>query len=66
MRRIPLDKYKPSPEKIEHYKTLHIWLKGNKEIEFKKLIPFGFSINTLTIPTNKVDEFIKVCTFDEE
>lgn len=66
MRRIPLGKYIPSEAKKLHYKQLHIWLKANPEIEFRKLQPYGFSVNTATIPENKVDEFISIVSFDEK
>lgn len=65
MRRILLDKYIPSEAKKLHYKQLHVWLRNNPEIEFKKISPYGFSINTATVPVNKVDEFISVVSFDE-
>jgi hypothetical protein len=63
MRRISLVKYVPTPEKKEHYRLLHIWLKLHKEIEFKKLSPYGFAVNTATIPVNLIDEWISVSTF---
>jgi hypothetical protein len=63
MRRIPLGKYVPTPEKKEHYRSLGIWLKLHKEIEFKKLNTFGFAVDTSTIPANLIDEWISVSTF---
>ena len=66
MPRKSIGRYVPTPEKKEHYRLLHIWLKLNKEIEFRKLSPFGFEINTATVPLNKMDEFISIVSFDEK
>ncbi len=63
MRRKTLDKYIPSEAKKTHYKNLHIWLKANPEIEFRKLQPYGFYVNTATIPVKLIDEWIRVATF---
>lgn len=66
MRRIALGKYIPSEAKKLQYKQLQAWLRNNPEIEFKKISPYGFSINVATVPENKVDEFISVVSFDDK
>jgi hypothetical protein len=61
-----LPKYIPSEAKKLHYKKIYAWLQENKEIEFKKLYPFGFTINIASVPVNKVDEFISIVEFKEK
>lgn len=61
--RKPIEKIKLTAELKEHYQNLHIWLKEHPEIQFKKLIPFGFQISVNTIPNHFIDEFIEISTF---
>jgi hypothetical protein len=58
-----LAKLELSPERKEHYSQLGKWLKSHPTIEFKKL-PIGFSIDTRTIPSELVDEFVNISTFE--
>ncbi len=64
MKRRALDKLDLTPERKEHYKNLGLWLKANPEIEYKKLT-VGFQINIGTVPNNKVEEFIRISTFEK-
>lgn len=52
-----------TPEKKAHYNALGNWLLQHSEIKFKRLYPFGFSIDTSTIPDVLADEFIEIATF---
>jgi hypothetical protein len=58
-----LDKITISPEKKKHYQELQKWLIYHQEIKFRKLHPYGFSIDISTVPEHLEEEFLKVCTF---
>lgn len=60
-----LGTYKPSEAKKEHYRNLGVWLRKHPKITFQKLSPFGFWIDTRTIPVELSQEFIETVTFKE-
>lgn len=64
--RTKIEKHEISDKKKLHYIELEKWLKQNKDkgIVYKKIYPFGFSINISTIPSDLVDEFIKMSTYN--
>ena len=56
----PLSKVIITPEIKERQLKLRSFLRANKGIEFRELRPIGFSIDTRTIPKNKVKEFLEI------
>jgi hypothetical protein len=60
MKRIPIPKLNITDEMKERQKKLRQFLRENPEITHKEIRPIGFSIDTSTIPKNKVEEFLKI------
>ena len=60
MAKLAIPKVKISYEMKERQLKLRSFLRANKEIEFRELRPIGFSIDTRTIPKNKVKEFLEI------
>jgi hypothetical protein len=60
MKRFPMPKLKITEEMKERQLKLRQFLRGIPEVTYKELRPIGFSIDTSTIPKNKVEEFLKI------
>jgi hypothetical protein len=60
MAKLAIPKVKISEEMKERQLKLRSFLKTNKGIEFKELRPIGFSIDTSTIPKDKIEEFLSI------
>jgi len=66
MKKKPIPKITLTSEKKQIYSELQLFLKRNPEIEYKKLYPFGFSINTATISDDKAEEFLRITNGEKE
>ena len=58
-----LGKIKPTPELLEVYRNIGLFLKRNPEIKAKKLV-LGWEVNVSTIPDDKVEEWLEIIKFD--
>jgi hypothetical protein len=60
MKRLPIPKLKITEEMKERQLKLRKFLRGIPEVTYKEIRPIGFSIDTSTIPKNKIEEFLKI------
>lgn len=63
MRKLPLPKIPITPEIKERQLKLRKFLRDNNIIH-KELQPHGFSIDTRTIPIDKVTEFLEIANLN--
>jgi len=63
MVRKAIEQVKRTPELLNHYKKVGIFLKSHPEIESKKLV-LGFQVNVGTIPDNLVSEWLEITKYE--